>query len=619
MSDLSLHIDCTYRWQQAQVFLASTHVHSAFLMNASAEQVQYALQHCDFVVVRIYDPFNERNALGEDFEKSIVNRRPGSDFVHWLNNSLFVQFKGNNKVRFVLGWNELYSKRGNAEREQNTRIVAIATALVNAGYGVGLGAWAADKSFYADDVEAGHWDNVIRFAVAHKDMVSIDCHEYDVLTPFAGHLLNYPDGFPNTLKNPVSLDSANHARIPYTKAEGNIETNYKMGRIALLLQRALDLTGDVFNWYRGECAHDYKDDGSLKQFIDEWYKPRFGHPTGINSLQDYYRHLLGSDLTENAYDETLFKQYTDLCEGDPPSCQANFIFAWNGDRIRWLPFDVAQRPYFVSLVANYESSQEPQPMPYTMEPKIISSKNQTNIRKTPFASGALFLTLNASSQDTLEALVSNVPVENNDGFEWYRIEYQNEVYYVAKTNNLVLSDPPVIDPPDTGNETPTDAQWQALIDGIKAVQAKQLEMDARIAEIETKVSAVTSARLIDFIVGDLTFSAYEHQLPMIASLARIVKYGATELEKQTRRANGELLADDLAAQGYSTTVDDDNQAFLDALNERGTTVTPEPELDVHTNVSLGIGDAELLSNMERTITDIMMNEDTDSAEDGNAA
>jgi len=470
MSDLSLHIDCTYRWDDIKAFLASPDVRSAFLMNTNAEQVRYALQHCDFVVVRVYDPFNERDELGEDFEKSIVNRKQGWEFVAWLDSSEFAQFRRNKKVRFVLGWNELYSKRGSDEWQQNANIVAIGQAMVNAGYGVGLGAWASDKSFYADDVNAAHWDRVIRFAVNNKDMVSLDVHEYDVLTVFAGHLKSYPDGFPDTLKNPIALHPDNHGTIPYAEVDGNIETNYKIGRVALLLQRALDITGDTFNWYRGECALDFKDNGALKPFIDNWYKPQFGHPTGINSLLPYYRHLIPG-LSETAYDELIFRQHTDLCKQDPDSCQANFIFAWNGDVNRWDSFNVAKRPYFVSLVANHKSVESQPDMPdYVMEAKLLSTKAVTNLREDASDSARIYKTLLADNQDVIEVKFSNAPVKSDPRWDWHRVEYDGKVLYVAKTGNLIITDIPVDDSPDDDTpDTPTDgtlseAQVNAIVD-----------------------------------------------------------------------------------------------------------------------------------------------------------
>lgn len=351
MSSISFHFDCTYQWQYAQQIIASPNIRSALLMNTSPDQVAYTLQHVDFVVVRIFDIFNEyQGGKNPDFEKAILDRHSPSEFVAALDNQGFSRFKGNPKVRFVCSWNELYYKGGQAERSQNQKLIAVGTAMINAGYGIGLGAWAADKSFNQVDVDAGHWDDIIRFSVQHRDMASWDIHEYTVGRTANQHLKSYPNGYPETLLNPAAMQKDNFGSIPYS---GNISGNYHMGRVAMVLVRSEQLTGQKFGFYRGECAHDFKDDGSLKEFIKNEFEPRFGKPSGINSLQSYYTHLAGGNLSNAAYNQMLYEDIEWLAKNDGGAI-ANFIFAHNGHS-DWVKSNTANgnRVEFVTAIVNH--------------------------------------------------------------------------------------------------------------------------------------------------------------------------------------------------------------------------------------------------------------------------
>jgi hypothetical protein len=359
MGDLSLHIDAQHNWEYAKTILASPNIRSALLMNASPDQVSYALLHADFVVVRLFDPFNEhRGGQDPDFEKKILERHSPQEFVAALDNQGFGRFKHNEKLRFVVGWNEVYSKRGQAERTQNAKIIAIADAMINAGYGVGLGAWAAAKSFYQDDVDNGHWDDLIRFSVANRDMVSFDLHEYEVLRTAGQHLKSYPDGYPDSLLNIEAMKKENWGVVNY---DGKIDNDYHIGRVDLLLARSEQITGDRFGFYRGECAHDYLDDGPLKQFLETKINSRFGRPTGVNSLQSYYTYLAGGNLSNDDYNRMLYEDYEWLAANDGGAI-ANFIFAHNGSS-QWVQFNTANanRNSFVSRIMNHVSTSNPMP------------------------------------------------------------------------------------------------------------------------------------------------------------------------------------------------------------------------------------------------------------------
>lgn len=357
MGDLSFHIDATYNWEAAKQILAAPNIRSCLLMNASPDQVSFALLHTDFVVVRLFDPFNEyRGGQDPNFEKEILDRHSPTEFPAILDQLGYARFKFNPKLRFVVGWNEVYSRRGHAERDQNKKIVSIANAMLTAGYGVGLGAWAADKSFYPDDFDNGHWDEIIRFSVANRDNVSWDVHEYEVGVTAGQHLKSYPDGYPQSLLNVEAMKKENWGSIQY---DGNLDNDFHVGRVDIALARSILITGESFGFYRGECAHDFKDDGPLKEFLETQFIPRFGKPSGVNSLQAYYTYLAGGNLTNEQYNRTLADDYYWLADNDGGAI-SNFIFAHNGSP-DWIKFNTgnSNRASFVQLIMEHSGMAVP--------------------------------------------------------------------------------------------------------------------------------------------------------------------------------------------------------------------------------------------------------------------
>ena len=434
MGDLSFHFDATYQWDYAKEILASPNIRSALLMNASPDQVSYALQQCDFVVVRIFDPFNEyQGGANPDFEKQVIDNHNPVEFVAVLNAMGYDRFQGNNKLRFVVGWNELYSRRGQNEKSQNAKIIAIATAMINAGYGVGLGAWAAAKSFYQADVDNGVWDDLIRFSVQHKDMVSWDIHEYEVGRTVGQHLKSYPDGYPNSLLNPDAMKKENWGKIPYA---GNVSNNYHMGRKAMMLVRSRFLTGDEFGHYTGECAHDYLDDGPLKAFLENDFIPQFGKPSGINTLQAYYTHLAGGQLTNDAYNAMLYDDVIWYAENDGGAI-ANFIFAHNGSN-HWTKYNTGNenRRSFVTRIMNHGSETMSEKLQFNFSPddfELYQVRTNTggNVRvRANYGTDEQILSVFLTPEYQQVALVhpnrniTNYPPSAN-GYTWIHLVFSN--------------------------------------------------------------------------------------------------------------------------------------------------------------------------------------------------
>lgn len=138
MGNITLHLNAVYDWNRAAEFLAQEGIQTAFLLNANADQIQYALDHVSGIVtVRVFDPWNEfQNGANREFEKDIILRHEPQEFVNWINTHYdYSRFKHNKRVRFILGWNEMFYAGVDYQRRQNTRMVLVAKALLEAGYG----------------------------------------------------------------------------------------------------------------------------------------------------------------------------------------------------------------------------------------------------------------------------------------------------------------------------------------------------------------------------------------------------------------------------------------------------------------------------------------------------
>lgn len=384
MGSLTLHIDATHDWPRAAKFLAQKGVETAFLLNANPEQIQYTLDNTTGIVtVRVYDPFNERRNLGDNFEKDIVLRHTPTEFVNWLNSKDLSRFKGNQRVRFILGWNEMYYSGAEYQRRQNKAMIAVADALVKTGYGVAMFGMASDKTIQMEDVKNGVWEEVKQWVNANKDWVHLDVHEYEFGRLASQHLKSYPVpvGYPKAIEDPHSMRQENWGVIEYTG--DRIAGNWHLGRVAWL--------GDI-PYARGEMGSDYKNDGAIAAYLPS-YQAKFGKPQGFPSLRPLYNHLLGKILSDKEFCEAIYQDLTWFAAQDP-NCLSNAIFAWN-PQPEHQPFNLA-KPEFTYLLEllgqqapmGNPPTSPPNPTPNPEIPMLdakIRAKDVsgTNIRKAP--------------------------------------------------------------------------------------------------------------------------------------------------------------------------------------------------------------------------------------------
>lgn len=202
-----------------------------------------------------------------------------------------------------------------------------------------------------------------------------------------------------------------------------------------------------------------------------------------------------------------------------------------------------------------DTPQEPNPMPDPIfEPAIISSKNQTSIRFAPSVSGKLYTLLTATNQEQLEAKISTEPVTNADGFSWYAIQYKDmPTLYVAKTNNLVISEVPVTEPTDP----PVDSN---LVQRLDALQAR---VDAQDVLIDRMFEPV----LIDLAGGLVTITTYRMLLPTLESTFKGLSDAIGEASKDFQRAQNGLPASDADAQGFSNVTAPPDTVYTNGTGE----------------------------------------------------
>lgn len=208
----------------------------------------------------------------------------------------------------------------------------------------------------------------------------------------------------------------------------------------------------------------------------------------------------------------------------------------------------------------------PEPIPeYRMERKTISSRGETNIRVNASASAEVYLTLRAEDQDVILAMISNIPVLNNDGYGWHKIRYNDRDLWVAKTNNLLITDSPVDIPAPEPEPAPDIEQL------VQAEVEKQLAHHFELVELDLPLSGTTT-RIPRALLSHFT------------ELCRLVELHAGELRKSSMRADGKTPIEDLDitfdAQASPVSFDDTGNITISGLpdNEPG-----EPILDTILN------------------------------------
>lgn len=488
MGNLTLHLECTAGWERGKKFLEQSGVETAFLLNSNPDQVQHALNHTTgIVVVRVYDPFSEAAKYGENFEKEITIRHTPQEFVNWLNGRDLSRFKGNKRVRFILGWNEPSYGGRDYQKTLNEKMVAIADALVKAQYGGALFGLACDKSLQWEDIQAGIWQPFIDWLKANREWAHLDIHEYSLGRMASQHLKSYPVGYPASISDPVSMARSNWGVIDYKDESLRGKANYHLGRIAWL--------GGGFPYARGETGTDYKEDGAIRAWMPQ-FMAKFGKPEGFPSNRDLYVHLTGKFLSDREFCEAIYEDLTWFVEFDKADCLSNAIYADNQSP-RWQPFNLG-KPEYAYL---YELLGKQAPMPTPIPPVVtipfpaltsplwengtLTLGDSTNLRSQPTnTSNNVVKTLPAGSYKAKQFPETKLA----DGYTWYAYQVgvkEGEPYlnvWIARRATTTWQKEIVIPPPQVEREYfvdipggATSVMKQSVLDAL--IEYKRLELE----------------------------------------------------------------------------------------------------------------------------------------------
>ena len=162
-----------------------------------------------------------------------------------------------------------------------------------------------------------------------------------------------------------------------------------------------------------------------------------------------------------------------------------------------------------------------EPTNYTMQDKIITSLDVTNIRNDYNGHSDELIVLNKGTELTVR--ISDKPLWFGIGWSWYRVEYDTKVWYVADTNtngaksNLIIKDivpDETPDEPDTP-DTPIDNSTLADLVG-NAVSARFEAYEARIAELEATIERLVEPVIVG--VPDVSYAVPRFAPSMLGSM-----------------------------------------------------------------------------------------------------
>lgn len=548
------------------------------------------------VILRIFDPFNEWTD-GGTFDNTFWQTHSPESIIAYVKVHLSHLLKYDNLV-FSIGNNEP------ATRGNTSQFVAWCVRLADLGKQAGIRFAIAEiataKSVWHDEVIAGVWDDLIRAMDKYRGFHIFTIHEYTTGILPACLLPDYP----LNLDNPDALKQSlwQNSKINLSTIEGN----YHIGRGALISNvRAKEIGIEPIPFVVTECAFDWMADvvsnrerAETLGHLENTHKvPTHDFMRGSTGHQRYHEWLMNKTGFQGDWNEYLFAQYQWFVEVYPSECEGLTIFALNHDWDIPEGHDMShpRNDRFRQRVINEPITKgtpmtTPTPITpdmYTMEAMIISTKNITNIRDDHDGGrGKVKFTL--QGDDQLEVMISNLALweDDNKAFFWYRIEYNDQVLYVANTKNLVRSDVPVSPPvdnpdvPDTPPETPDDVIQEQI---AKVVQDAIEPLEARIKALELDIAHLLEPVIVD--VPDVSYTAPRWALPMLASM-----FGGLERQFAVQKdfvttgtPKPPLTLTDIDAIGYAAS---DTDSTLELVNNEGNiTITNEPVSDTETTLT----------------------------------
>lgn len=454
MSSWTVHLNTAElrSHEDAREFLRAPQVKVAYLLGDSEAWIDYAIDHCELVYVRPYNPFRDNVRYPDE----TLHHRHKPEECLVLQEQKYRKYKNVKKVRWLYN-NEPEHEEGNPNKDlfQQIRWIAKhARLFAEAGYGVGMGGWAAAKSIMINKQNFVHkeaWIPAGQVARDHADCVTFDFHEYIVAHPAWPYLIQSLYGFPDLFFDREALrDPLRWGDIPRTYP--GLWSNFYIGRrhhVREFLRQAIGWA--EYDEGLGECPLDSMWEDHWKDFIDRRFEPRFGKPKGVLSLRRYWAWINGYEgNTYNQFTDEMFNQFAIelakywIKQNSGPHDIYSTWFAY-GENVEWQSENVARMPGLIRWMMHDQNKDntmptptptpEPAPVPVPATEKfdekyIRSTISQgTNIRLNPTMKSEVIGIL---PYEGLIAFVSQRLVPSGD-HQWRKIVIGDIAGYVAES------------------------------------------------------------------------------------------------------------------------------------------------------------------------------------------
>lgn len=448
--------------QKFKDFLAAPHVTTAYLLHDSQHWIDYALDHCDWVVVRPYNAFKDNHKFPDE---TLFMRRGTREPLGYLE-TYHKRYKGKSNVRWIFT-NEPEHSSSYSIRQQIKDIADHTRSLAENKYGVAMGGWAAAKTIQMNDnglIDPEAWHPAIEVAHLYRDWVNFDWHEYITAKFQWPNLKNHQLGFPQIFLDwPALTDPNNWGDIP---REGvAVYKNYYLGRRHAVREYARSIgMGDYYEGM-GESPWDSMWEGHWKDFIDNEFEPLFGKPKGIRTLRRYFAwlhfmktHPQHKPAINKATVDIAFAMYTteqfnkdlisDLSywnqqDSDFDLYSAFFAYTMNEE---WEGCCDISSSEFEGVIDWMKFDQSEDTVPDTPKPDlpleqefIRSTDNFTNIRSAPSTTGTI---LGRVPNKGVYAIVLTEPVGED---EWRLIDIPDVVKGYVAFKYITRERPPTLE------------------------------------------------------------------------------------------------------------------------------------------------------------------------------
>lgn len=462
-SRLTIHSNVAKDRARSLEFARSSNSSSVYFLDPDTAAIDIVLNETNKDVhVRIFDPLEHyQGGRNKTFDNDYHNLVSVDTVFSWLVNSEYKKYRGNKRVRFIVGMNEP-SNNSVADLSRGINWAAYWGKLCATNqFGALMGGFNIAKSLrlintnkgsaLAPDVDEGIWDILLQVAHEYPEWVIIDEHDY---APFREWYQYVNDPY----NQAAMLNPPTQATISWQRTEdGQYPPNWYMGRSAPLIIRCEEKGYDRAQFGVGECPVDNMSDNAdiINEVADRFTRPGFESQRirGIRSLRNlfaFWNNIAAPTYTDNEFGADAFRGVLWMLRVYPSKWFRYFAYYAGNSNPDWMAyakniseaqnvFHDEMRPLYNLIAAHNEAVQELPDM--TLETKLVrsTSASGTNLRDTP--SGRIVGKL------TLEPIRAEVSNETQlfNGYQWRIIIIDSKEYYAAD-KFIIIDDIP---------ETPT--------------------------------------------------------------------------------------------------------------------------------------------------------------------